>query len=66
MSVSLIEVEQQARLLSPDERARLAEVLLESLQNGAISEIKAAWQQEIESRVAAPMIAVTRSRCRVG
>ena len=53
MSVSLIEVEQQARLLSPDERARLAEVLLESLQNGAISEIETAWQQEIESRVAA-------------
>ncbi len=53
MSVSLIDVEQQARRLSPDERARLAEVLLESLQNGFISEIEAAWQQEIESRVAA-------------
>jgi len=53
MSVSLIDVEQQARLLSPDERARLAEVLLESLQNGSISEIEAAWQQEIENRVAA-------------
>lgn len=53
MSLSLIEVEEQARMLSPDERARLAEVLLESLQNGAISEIEAAWQQEIENRVAA-------------
>jgi len=53
MSVSLIDVEQQACKLSPDERARLAEVLLESLQNSPISEIEAAWQQEIESRVAA-------------
>ena len=53
MSLSLVDIEQQARLLSPDDRARLAEVLLESLQDGPISEIEAAWQQEIESRVAA-------------
>jgi len=53
MSLSLVDIEQQARLLSPDDRARLAEVLLESLQDDSISEIEAAWQQEIESRVAA-------------
>lgn len=52
MTVSLAEVENQARMLSPGERARLAEVLLESIQNGSISEIEAAWQLEIESRVA--------------
>ncbi|MEO7558396.1 MAG: addiction module protein [Gammaproteobacteria bacterium] len=53
MPISLTEVEQQARMLLPDERARLAEVLLESLQDASLSEIEAAWQQEIESRVAA-------------
>lgn len=53
MSISLAEMEQQARLLSPDERARLAEVLLESLQDTSLSEIEAEWQREIETRVAA-------------
>ena len=53
MSLSLAEMEQQARLLSPDERARLAEVLLESLQDTSLSEIEAEWQREIEARVAA-------------
>lgn len=53
MTVSLAEVENQARMLSPDERARLAEVLLESIQNGPLSEIEAAWQLEIGSRVTA-------------
>lgn len=53
MTVSLADIENQARMLSPDERARLAEVLLESIQNGPLSEIEAAWQLEIENRVAA-------------
>ncbi len=53
MSLSLIEVEQQARKLSADERAQLAETLLESLQNGYVADIEAAWQLEIEQRVAA-------------
>jgi putative addiction module component (TIGR02574 family) len=53
MSISLAEMEQQARMLSPDERARLAEVLLESLQETLLSEIEAEWQREIEARIAA-------------
>jgi len=55
MPAILAEVERQARTLSPEERARLAEVLLESLQvqDGALREIETAWQQEIEERVAA-------------
>jgi putative addiction module component (TIGR02574 family) len=47
------ELEAQAKALSAEERARLAETLLESLQETPISEIEAAWDQEIESRVAA-------------
>lgn len=53
MSVTLKELEQQARSLSPDERARLADVLLESLRDAPLAEIEATWDREIEKRVAA-------------
>jgi putative addiction module component (TIGR02574 family) len=53
MSEQLSELEQQARALSPDDRARLAEVLLESLRGSPLSEVEAAWSREIEGRVAA-------------
>lgn len=53
MAISLAELEQQACSLTPDERARLAEILLESLQTTALSDIEAAWRREIEQRVAA-------------
>lgn len=53
MSALLDELEQQARTLAPEERAHLAEVLLESLHDSALSEIGNEWQMEIERRVAA-------------
>ena len=53
MAEQLSELEQQARALSPDERARLAEVLLESLRGPPLTEVEAAWSREIEERVAA-------------
>ncbi len=53
MSASISELEQQARALSPDNRARLAEVLLESLKGPPLSEVEAAWNREIEERIAA-------------
>jgi putative addiction module component (TIGR02574 family) len=53
MSESLAELEQQARALPPDDRARLAEVLLESLQATPLSEVEAAWNREITERIAA-------------
>ncbi|OGA74443.1 MAG: addiction module antitoxin RelB [Betaproteobacteria bacterium RIFCSPLOWO2_12_FULL_65_14] len=53
MSDTLKELEQQAQALTPEERARLAEVLLESLQGAPLAEIEAAWDREIEQRVAA-------------
>jgi putative addiction module component (TIGR02574 family) len=53
MSESLSELEQQARSLSPDDRARLAEVLLESLQGPPLPEIEATWSREIEERIVA-------------
>ena len=51
--MTLHEIEQQARTLSAEERARLAEVLLESLQEPPLADIEAAWEQEIEKRLAA-------------
>mgnify|MGYP001602212558 FL=1 len=53
MAISLAEIEHQARMLSPDERARLVEVLLESLQDTSLPGIEAEWHREIEARVAA-------------
>lgn len=49
----LKEVEQQARALPAEERARLAETLLETLREPALAEIETAWNREIEERVAA-------------
>lgn len=53
MSMTLAELEQQARRLPPEERARLADALLESLQETPSAEIEAAWDREIEACVAA-------------
>jgi putative addiction module component (TIGR02574 family) len=52
MAASFKEIEQQARALAAEDRAKLAEALLESLQ-APLSEIETAWAQEIEERVAA-------------
>jgi putative addiction module component (TIGR02574 family) len=53
MTESAKELERQARQLSAEERAQLAELLLESLHEGPIAEIEAAWAVEIQERVAA-------------
>jgi len=53
MSALLAELEQQACTLLPEERAQLAEVLLESLHDSSLSEIELEWEREIEKRVAA-------------
>jgi putative addiction module component (TIGR02574 family) len=52
MSASLKQIEDQARALTPEERAKLAESMLESLHS-PLAEIEAAWAEEIEQRVAA-------------
>jgi putative addiction module component (TIGR02574 family) len=45
------EIEEQARQLSPEERARLADVMLESLLEIRDPEIDEAWDREIERRL---------------
>jgi putative addiction module component (TIGR02574 family) len=52
MGTSFAEIEKQARALALEDRAKLAETLLESLQT-PLSEIETAWAEEIEERVAA-------------
>lgn len=53
MPASLSEIEQQAALLPAEQRAKLAEFLLESLQDPSSAEIAQAWEQEITRRVSA-------------
>lgn len=52
MSTSFEQIEDQARQLSPEDRAKLAESMLESLHT-PLADIEAAWDAEIERRVAA-------------
>ncbi|MFO1207415.1 MAG: addiction module protein [Burkholderiales bacterium] len=53
MSLTFRELEQQARTLPADERARLVEVLLDSLRETEIAEIEAEWEREVAERLAA-------------
>ena len=53
MSNQLEFVEAQALKLSPEERAQLADALLDSLRGVKLAEVEAAWAVEIERRVAA-------------
>ncbi len=53
MQATLNTIEQQARMLKPKDRARLAEVMLESISQPSPSEVEEAWKAEIIERVAA-------------
>lgn len=53
MSLTLSELTEQARRLSAQERACLAEALLESLREAPPSDVEAAWDREIAERAAA-------------
>lgn len=47
------ELAAQGRTLPPEERVRLLDLLLESLQEASPSNVEDAWSKEIERRVAA-------------
>lgn len=53
MSNTLKDLEEQAKSLSAEDRARLAEALIESLQDAPLLDIEEAWEREIEERAAA-------------
>mgnify|MGYP000954788190 FL=1 len=53
MSELLMELSQRARALPAEERAALAELLLDSLAEPAHPSVQAAWAQELRRRAAA-------------
>lgn len=53
MATLLVDLEVQAFTLPPDERAHLAEMLLESLRDTAVADIESEWEQEVGLRVVA-------------
>ena len=52
MPDQVIELARRGKALSLEERSRLVDLLLESLHEPAITEIEAAWEVEIERRLA--------------
>ena len=53
MSDLLKEISHRANALSPEERAQLVNVMLESLHEGSSAKVDAAWDQELQTRIAA-------------
>ncbi len=52
MSTLVEELSARAKTLSAEDRARLVEELLDSLQGESDTEVESAWDREIERRVA--------------
>lgn len=52
MAISFEQIEQQARQLKADDRARFAESMLESVQ-APVEEVEAEWKKEVEARLEA-------------
>lgn len=53
MADLVAELADQAKSLPVEERSRLVELLLESLHVPPIADVEAAWEKEIERRLAA-------------
>ena len=52
MPDQVTELVKRGRALAPDDRERLVDQLLESLNEPAATELNAAWEAEIEKRLA--------------
>lgn len=53
MSDPVLDLAERGRALQPEERARLVDLLLVSLEDRVSPEITEAWDREIERRIAA-------------
>ncbi len=51
MSALLVELSRKAQTLTVEERAQLAQELLESVERDADPEVQVAWETEIASRI---------------
>lgn len=52
MSDLLNELTHRAKELAPEERAQLAEVMLESLRESTPADVESAWDRELAARIA--------------
>jgi len=52
MQDQVTELARRGNALSPGERSRLVDLLLESLHEPAVAEVEAAWEVEIDHRLA--------------
>jgi putative addiction module component (TIGR02574 family) len=53
MNEQVKELAEQGRALAPDDRSRLVDMLLVSLQESSLAETQSSWDVEIERRLAA-------------
>jgi putative addiction module component (TIGR02574 family) len=53
MRDQVVELAERGKALSADDRSRLVDMLLESLNEQSLSEIESAWDEQAESRLAA-------------
>lgn len=53
MSDTVAELARRGRALSPEDRARLVDLLLDSLEESPDPVVEEAWRQEIRRRIAA-------------
>ena len=51
MSDPVVELAAKGTALAPDDRARLIDLLLASLDDGSTAEVEAAWAREVERRL---------------
>ena len=52
MPDQVTELAERGKALAPDDRSRLVDLLLDSLHEPRIAEVEAAWEVEIERRLA--------------
>ena len=53
MRDQVAELAERGEKLAPEDRSRLVDMLLVSLHEAPIAEVEAAWDQEVEGRLAA-------------
>jgi putative addiction module component (TIGR02574 family) len=53
MNDQLVELVERGKALAPQDRSRLVDLLLESLNESPLAEVQAAWDEEAERRLAA-------------
>jgi putative addiction module component (TIGR02574 family) len=51
MSDLVIELSKKAQMLRPEERAQLAELLLDSIHQGSDRTVEDAWDEELQRRI---------------